>query len=154
MLEQRMAAYHEAGHAVMAYCCGFNLQLVSLDPDPNDSAVLSYAWYDEPEITPENVDDLVGALAVVHLAGFAAEKIVGGQTVLHAGVHSDIKKVEDLLSMVTGGPGEVQKKLIGSCMQETLRLVEKRRTQILAVAQALLAQRQLSGAEVQRIMAG
>jgi len=150
---QRTVASHEAGHAVVAHVLGFNLQIVSLDPDPDNPSVLAYTRFDEKEVTPETVEDIMAALVTVQLAGLGAERAIYGKPVLFANALSDLKKVENLLSFYAEVTSDTYQQLLGQFTSEAQHLVDQHRGEVAALTEALLAQRRLSGVEVQRILA-
>lgn len=75
-----VCAYHEAGHAVMAYLCGARVQFVTIDPEWDDDA-LRHDGEIEVEWPAGKLTDrmLIEASIQVSLAGPAAEMIHTGE---------------------------------------------------------------------------
>jgi len=132
-------AYHEAGHAVIHVLLGGTLQRVSLVRDDRPGVPK------EAAAGPGSVEDRIAVL----LAGEVAESL-SGQHVTGVAEGTDRERARRLAASATSAPEALLE-------AERQRVVALLRTpqhwqRVVAVAQALLAQQRLEGAQLQALV--
>ncbi|HEV2560237.1 MAG TPA: AAA family ATPase [Microvirga sp.] len=167
--ELRVAALHEAGHAVLALRLGLSLVSVTIQAGEGSGGATTIR---RTELTPDR--DALERQVVNLLAGRAADRVLGGGA--HAGAACDLREAKRLVAALHAslGLGErllapvdpdradewlrLDRELAAAVEQDLRRLqgtaemmVAANRAAILAVADALLAQRVLTGEEVAAI---
>lgn len=167
--DRTTAAYHEAGHVMIAYLLVPTQDVFKASIIPRRFAG-GATWFGEREERKiPNKEELLGQIKI-GLAGYAAEKIHFGLT--SAGVGNDLEKVSILVDkMVTewgmglGGPSMVSKgsrpwdevvarekeDLINSCMREVTELLQRNKDILEKAANALLAKDELNFDELESI---
>jgi cell division protease FtsH len=175
--EKRILAYHESGHALMAYLVG--------DPQPiqkvtivSRGAALGYTLHTPQEDRYLHTKDEFIDLMKVMLAGRAAEQIVFGAVT--NGAANDLERVTDLARRMVFEFGmgdevasrtmradnyalsehtkrvrdEKQARLTDQAYDEALRLLSKHRVSLDRLAEALLEKETLVRAELEHLLAG
>ena len=173
--EKRILAYHEAGHALMAYLMGDMMPVQKVTIIARGEA-LGYAYYlpteDRYLLTKEELTDTM----TVALAGRAAEQIVFGRVT--NGAANDLEKVTEIaramvfeygmsdivssrtmradnyaLSEETKRLRDTEQALLTDTAYETaMRLLEKHRAALDRVANALLDKETLVRDEIEAIL--
>ena len=112
--EQRGTAYHEAGHAVVAYDAGRRVRLVSIVPDADSSGRCTY-----DDVLELSVDDLLRPTPrqeidardriVSMLAGSLAEERIHGELTpeINIGATDDYKKAVHLAALMLDDDAEM-----------------------------------------------
>jgi cell division protease FtsH len=174
--EKRILAYHEAGHALMAYLMGDMMPVQKVTIIARGEA-LGYAYYlpseDRYLLTKEELTDTM----TVALAGRAAEQIVFGRVT--NGAANDLEKVTEIARAMVFEYGmsdtvssrtmradnyalseetkrlrdNEQALLTDGAYQTALRLLEKHRPALDRVAQALLDKETLVREQIEEILA-
>jgi cell division protease FtsH len=174
--EKRILAYHESGHALMAYLMGEMMPVQKVTIVARGDA-LGYAYYlpaeDRYLLTKEEMIDRM----VVALAGRAAEQIVFGRVT--NGAANDLEKVTEIARAMIFeyGMSDVvssrtmradnyslseetkrlrdseQARLTDEAYETAVRLLEKHRVALDRVAQALLDKETLVRAEIEELLA-
>ena len=107
----RETAYHEAGHAVAAYCCQIRFKEVTIIPDEDSLGKLVSSKRPksfQPDINQDTKTRLrIERETIVYFAGGIAErKLTGGKRL--KGAHVDLSHAIDLLDRLTGGTRETE----------------------------------------------
>jgi hypothetical protein len=155
---ERLAAiaYHEAGHAVLAYANGFGCQSVSIVPDTKsagrfDAKPIQQAVRFDCEVDRQT-ERLARRIGVVFLAGFAAElRFTGSEN--WNGADDDRRRAFDLCMNLRGPEGEVSK-LFEELVDEAKLAVGRTRkwVAIRRLAAALIERQEISGANAERLI--
>jgi ATP-dependent Zn protease len=137
-------AYHEAGHAVMAYRLGYPIKKVTI--------VKRQGVLGKVEVRNQGSPDDIR----IDLAGQLAEALVNSNDVqLQVGSRSDWRNARrsarEFVELGFIGDGE-KGTLIEELLHETRALVHRDREAIAAVAEALLEHKTLTGADITQIM--
>lgn len=150
---ERLTAFHEAGHAVMAEICGQHITMVEIEGDSEHSgSVESLRFQPDPnEILDEAAaEDAIRARIKCVLAGPVAESMVSGRA-------DWPDSSEDLDNAV-----RLAMPLVENC-EKVLPLLEQLRDEIIVdldlqwagverLAEELLGKKALDGAEVRRLL--
>jgi ATP-dependent Zn protease len=134
-------AYHEAGHAVIHVLLGGTLQRVSIVRDEPPGAPMERA------AGPGSGEDRIAVL----LAGEVAESLAGQRVVgVSEGLNQDRERARRLAADMTSEP----EALLEAERQRVLELLRTPRhwQRVVAVAQALLAQQRLEGAQLRELV--
>jgi ATP-dependent Zn protease len=144
MTDIRCTAYHEAGHAVIAYRLGYQVEKASIIRRRGTLGRVHV----QPRTSPDDIK--------INLAGQLAEALVnanGGDIQLGSigdwqNARRNARKFVDL-----GFIGRREKDvLIEELLHDTRALVHRDREAIAAVAEALLERKTLTGDDIRRIM--
>jgi cell division protease FtsH len=174
--EKRILAYHEAGHAVMSYLMGELMPLHKVSIVGRGEA-LGYAYYLPTEDRyVRTKEELIDSMKIT-LAGRAAEHVVFGR--ISTGAADDLEKVTDLARSMVFEYGmsesvtsrtmradnyalseatkrvrdEEQALLTDAAFAEAVRLLQKHRSSLDRVANALLQKETLVREEVLELLA-
>jgi cell division protease FtsH len=175
--EKRILAYHEAGHALMAFLMGDMMPVQKVTIIARGDA-LGYAYYlpseDRYLLTKEELTDTM----TVALAGRAAEQIVFGRVT--NGAANDLEKVTEIARAMVFEYGmsdtvssrtmradnyglseetkrlrdSEQARLTDTAYETALRLLEKHRAALDCVASALLEKETLVREEIEEMLRG
>lgn len=151
-----IAAYHEAGHAYMAFTLGGELRSVTITPDANDGpareAELEVAWpleqYSEKQLGKN--------IAWVALAGPVAEMLYRSEP-LHPGFVAEWRSDWQMAWQATGQIWPDQRLRLQQLEQATRQIYhsynqEHHWAAIAAVVDSLLAHETLEGEEVNEVL--
>jgi len=145
MTDLQQTAYHEAGHAVIAYRLGYEVEKVTIVR--RQGVLGKYVCKDRP-LAPDGIRiDFAGALAEA-LVNPSDEEIQGG-------ARSDWRNARrsTRVCAALGFIGVREKDiLIEEILHETRALVRRDKAAIAKVAEALLKQKTLNGEDIKRIM--
>jgi hypothetical protein len=149
-------AYHEAGHAVLAYANGFGCQSVSIVPDSTsagrfDARPLEQAVRFDHEVDRQT-ERLARMVGVVFLAGFAAELRLTGIENWN-GADDDRRRTFDLCMNLRGPEREVSE-LFEELLEQANAAVRTHRkwAAIRRIATELVERRNVSGADAERLI--
>ncbi|MCA9174314.1 MAG: hypothetical protein KDB14_07500 [Planctomycetales bacterium] len=151
-----ISAYHEAGHAFMAYYVGARVRSVTIDPDRDDGperfADIQVEW-PPGEFTDRELHE---NLVLVALAGPVAEMLHRGEP-FHPGVVAEWAADWKLAWEAAGPLVPVERKRLAFLEQTTARLYrlldrEDHWAALAAVVDNLLAHETLDGEEVEDIL--
>lgn len=150
------AAYHQAGHVVVAYVLGLPVPDLSLEPDPEAAETCGYSlWADAlAEEGAGAAGDVEGleAEAIACLAGPIAEAMVAGE--FDEGVaEDDLYLALDLAEAAVGGE-EGRDAFLDRAEDRAESLLDEAWTAVEAVAGALVEARGLDADRVREIVAG
>lgn len=153
-MDERLVAYHEAGHAVAAFYLGLRVREVSIVPDADALGHVSWkpmppSFRPDAEVSPR-VRDRIEREAIATLAGPWAEEKAGGDDAWRTS-GSDLDDSVALLQYLCASDDELQAYLHLVSIRAR-NLVERLWDSIDALAHQLLAKRRLSGEEVRRLM--
>ena len=141
-----IAAYHEAGHAVVSHFLDYCRPIDRVVIDDDGSGCVSYM--DTPE--PTNRILRLRDEAKASLAGDMAEKRYTREEIGYSSLR-DLDAVDDLREAYGDDREEFQEEL-REITVETYRLIEERWLEIEAVAAALLHRRELTRDQIQCII--
>lgn len=168
--DMRVIAYHEAGHAVVAWSLGILLKEVRIEPN---GGICKHVMVVSPMLDPELMTKSdwakVEKKAVILLAGEVAEQ-VGSQMAQHAGdgeiaelcryafkatsesvsPGSDREELRELVQLIFGNLGSEANDWIGRATVRTTNIVTENWQRICSLSDALVANSVLSGAEAIR----
>jgi hypothetical protein len=136
-------AYHEAGHAVVGYAIGFQIERVSIVPNEASLGYCLYQDWDEEEAAADLNTSLMLALA-----GAVAEEIVMGAPSRAADERRAL-----VLALSRGDSGARAAERVVEVRQHLARLLAAHWPVVKALAAALRKQRELDGAAAVAIMA-
>lgn len=170
----RRSAVHEAGHVIAGIELGGNLEMVSIISNGDSGGAASFEY---PTDYLQTREELQGH-AMSMLAGRAAEQLIMGEPSSGAGGgdDSDLSRATDLIARMEGslglgdslvfraGPGSASTLLLevdfrrrvdrtmSELYQRALDLLHSQRTALLAITDALVERRFLSGEDVEGII--
>lgn len=149
-------AYHEAGHAVVAWCLDLEVGSATIVPD-NDSAGHVMIEPEEPSTCAAAVRGgpwhpcrlLLEKRVMVLQAGEVAQRCYNPHSVRRGHSQDDFKKCVDILRIYA--PDEEKRDVMPHYLllrKWTIYLIEQHWHLVEAVAKALLERRELSGAQI------
>lgn len=155
----RSTAYHEAGHAVIAYHQRLKVYSATIRPDDDSSGrvrsqfpSLEGVHLDYDDIPPR-IRDRMERNARMSLAGGIAQRQFNPRSLRHYHGHSDRHSAVNLISYLTGSNKELVA-WINLLRVQTEGLVKKHWPEIEAVANALIEYETLTGRQIRTILVG
>jgi len=165
--EEQRTAYHEAGHAVVAFGFGYRIEWVSilrprfesgqgrvaipdmLHEDNVAEELRSMRREGEPRNEAEaRLSEWAKRDAVILMAGRAAEELFAGDYNRH-GVRSDLRQM--MLECVTQDPSE-QTALRDESLQQATESLRQNWPTVETLARTLLAKKELDRRDIERLM--
>lgn len=130
MSELRLAAVHEAGHAIAAFALGFAVERVEVACDGAGRIIYSYPW--ESAESPSSIERRI----VVSMAGPLAEHLLGGVPLCEVAAAGDLRREADLMGRL---PFSWRQSTRLRCWSRAVAMVRRHRSEIKALADRLAA---------------
>ncbi len=153
----KATAFHEAGHAVMAWTLGVRLKRVSVVPSKNAAGECHYGKLSQSKHFEVGDSDRVRLrtekLIMVALAGSTAQQLYSPRSYHHYQAKSDYDTVAQLALSITGPPKETNAylKWLEIRTRETLRL-PWHWDAVKAMAEALIKRGTVSSREAKQVI--
>ena len=152
--ELTCTAYHEAGHAVVAYLLGRRLKRVSIVPNSDAETLGHCQRVPHRNFHPDRIgtkfDGRMVDEMVASIAGPMAEEKFSGRRHTQ-GAQKDYQMAEDLVAYVTPS-FEEGRDFYKWVRGRTKRMLDTRWPQVTAVAEALLEKQELAGDKVLKVI--
>jgi ATP-dependent Zn protease len=145
---ERITAYHEAGHAVVAYVMGEAVNSVSIIED-EESLGRAITPFDEERLIDEEDHEYMKRLLVGCYAGVKADKVLTGEEPELLG--NDLSGAVELVIRLSATEEE-QLVVSGRAADWAESLLRENWQKVRAVAEALLKHRELDAATVEQLL--
>lgn len=149
MVNEETAAFHEAGHAVLARLCGFRVKLASIVADAEG---LGECQYTSPS-SKGNVPVLMG-LVMTALAGIEAGDRVGEQT--DGNCRNDLESVGKHIGALCQATGikveDAAQRMAQSAMDATRAILDVVWPAVETVAKELMQRQTLTGEDIDALL--
>jgi len=155
-IERQLLAYHEAGHAVIAWARSVRLRSVQLHEDSGLSVDAQHFLMYDPVTMSASQWQHAKTKALILLAGEAAERgfqDLHGACVEGDWAESDRQEFDSLIEDLFGDEGPVAAFSRPALVREVDCLIEENWGRIEKLAAALIERRHLTGAEAEAIIA-
>ena len=153
--EKRIAAWHEAGHALITFCMQPEARLARLTVIPSSRGAAGYLMSVPPERIMHTKSELT-AMICAALGGRAAEEMLLGKDDVTTGAANDLKKAREIAAAMAvefgmGDEGNLekdQKAVLDRALSLTRKCLEQNRSRLEALAGKLLEKETLNEEEI------
>lgn len=163
--EKRMIAYHESGHAIVAYLCSKLANPMQITIVPRGTA-FGYVSSPGKEVSLYTKSEIL-QMCMRSLGGMAAEEIIFGETT--TGVTSDLETATRLVTKfvcnlgmsdigllvrdgLSGDAEEKASQILTDCYQETVKLLKNNVEILHELADYLMKHEKMTGEEFDKFM--
>ena len=143
-------AYHEAGHTVAAVVLGFGVESVTVVPQSRFAGEASFGGCCRLLLPAAPTPEQGRRLAVVALAGLAADEIVASPLLEFP--TDDVDRARQHLLLAVGDAGADVALLLAECRREAFLLIEGNLAGLEALAAALAERGTLADADVRVVL--
>jgi ATP-dependent Zn protease len=151
--EEKLLAYHDAGHAVAGHVLGLTVERLSIVPDEHYAGLADVL--DSAHGSPEESDDYLRRHLVCFLAGAVAEEILTGEPVeLGPGsmYRGDWNGATDCVVALAGKDVKRQAAESEEAFTKTRAILRENWAVVVALAEALIEHRELTREQVLAIV--
>jgi hypothetical protein len=152
----RLTAFHEAGHAVVSWVVGLEMEGASIEPQESSLGRVSFADMEDMEI----YDEIMHRRLVSSYAGVKAVELCTGRPTAPDDPNTDPRdkgsdwdQVMDLIPRLAGPEESEQVVLQRQAEEKAQRILRENWRGVETVAQALLRGRSLNSSDLSRILA-
>lgn len=158
--DKRIAAWHEAGHALVTYWTQPDARLARLTVIPSSRGAAGYLMSVPKDRLLHTRSQLMGMLCAA-LGGRAAEEMLLGRENVTTGAASDLKKAREIASAMagefmmgdTGDPEADRRQILDAAFALTRKCLQEHRAALERLADALMDRETLREEEILAILA-